>query len=72
MQWVRADKRLPEMDAEYFVFIDDYKSVAIFIDGAFWSDDIKVDVKRWLDESAPTEPTPDNESKSADWRKNNL
>lgn len=38
----------PERDGEYYVKIDDYKGVCVFVDEAFWSDDRKQDVKSWL------------------------
>lgn len=57
MRWIKASERLPERKAEYFVIIDDYKSVVIFDGENFFSDDnvVTKSVVKWLDESSTSE-----------------
>lgn len=75
MQWVRADKRLPEKDGLYFVkyYLKQFnewvlcKSAERFFRSKWLSlSGMKKELKdiEWLDESAPTEPTPDNSHKT--------
>ncbi len=53
MKWIdiKSDDDLPKRAAEYFVYVDDYKSVGIFDGKHFFSNDNILHVTKWLDQT---------------------
>ena len=52
-RWVKTSERLPKHKAEYFVIVDDYKSVSIFDGNNFYSNDNLLPATQWLEEYIP-------------------
>lgn len=60
-RWVKASERLPERNAEYYVRVgNDYKGVAIFVEGYFYSNDNYINATQWL-EKLPPAPVQEDE-----------